>query len=57
MGSPLSPMVDNIYMDHFELNSLNSFPLTLDERKRYVDGVFAKLVHGEEKVNDFFDTS
>ena len=42
MGSPLSPVIANIYMEHFEIKAINSFPLTLDEWKRYVDDIFAK---------------
>jgi retron-type reverse transcriptase len=29
IGSPLSPIVANIYMEKFEVRDLNSFPLTL----------------------------
>ena len=31
MGSPMSSMVANVYMEKFELKVLKSFPLTLDE--------------------------
>ena len=37
MGSPLSPIVANIYMETFEKHAINSFPLKPKRWKRYVD--------------------
>ena len=34
MGSPLSPIIANIYMEHFEQIALKSFPFTPEEWKR-----------------------
>ena len=33
MGSPLSLVIANIYMEHFEMKAINCFPFTLDEWK------------------------
>ena len=52
MESPLYPAVSNIYMEHFEMKVINSFPFTPDEWKRYVDDIFAKWNHGIDKLHD-----
>jgi len=46
MGFPLSPLIANLYMEHFEHMALRSFPFTPEEWKRYVDDIFAKWSHG-----------
>ena len=53
MGSPLSPAVANIYMEHFEIRSLICLSSTPGEWKRYVDDIFSKCGHGKEKLNNF----
>ena len=53
MGSPLSPVVANIYMEKFEAMAINSFPSTPSFWKRYVDDVLAKLSHGMERLEEF----
>jgi hypothetical protein len=53
MGSPLSLVVDKIYMEYFETRAIKSFPITPEEWKRYVDDIFEKLWHGMEKIEDF----
>lgn len=52
MGSPLSPIVENIYMDNFENMVIDSFPFTPKEWNRYVDDIFFKWRHGKENLND-----
>ena len=53
MGSHLSPVIPNIYMEHFKMKAINSFPFTSDESKRYVDDIFAKWSNGINKLHDF----
>ena len=50
MGSPLSPIVANIFMDEFEAKALSTAPHTPSLWKRFVDGTFVviKSVHKEE---------
>jgi hypothetical protein len=37
MGSPLSPIVANLFMENFEKKSLDSYPLKPLRWKRFVD--------------------
>jgi len=55
MGSPLSPIIANIYMEHFEQKALNSFPYTPEEWRRFVDDIFSKWSHGKEKLDQFLN--
>ena len=48
MGSPLSPIVANIYMQNFEKVSIESFPLKPKRWKRYVDDTDVVWPHGKE---------
>ena len=43
MGSPISPIVANLYMEWFEETALQSFPFQLTVWKRYVDDTFVAL--------------
>jgi hypothetical protein len=53
MGSMLSPIVEKHYMEDFETRAINSFPLTPEEWKRYVDDIFSKWQHGKENLEEF----
>jgi len=54
MGSPLSSIVANLYMDKFEKKALESYPLKPSRWKRYVDDTNVKWPHGKEELNKFF---
>ena len=53
MGSPLSPVIANIFMEDFETTAL----VTADHKptiwKRYVDDTFVIWPHGKEKLDTF----
>ena len=53
MGSPLSPVLANIFMEHFEQNALASSALVPKLWKRHVDDIFAVWSHGKEYLNTF----
>ena len=50
MGSPLSQVVENIYMEYFEEKAINSSPLKLKQWRRYVDGTNFPWSHGNERL-------
>jgi hypothetical protein len=53
MGSPLSPAVANLFMEHFEEKALNSAPLRPKVFLRFVDDTFIVWPHGVETLKDF----
>ncbi len=53
MGSPLSPILANIYMERQEEEAIKNFPLKPSLWCRYVDDVFALWPHGNESIQDF----
>jgi retron-type reverse transcriptase len=57
MGSPLSQIVANLYMEKFEKNSLESYHLKPSRWKRYVDDTNIKWPHGKEELDRFLSTS
>ena len=53
MGSPLSPVVANIYMEKFEAIAISSSPFTPRFWKIYADDVLANWSHGKERLEEF----
>lgn len=53
MGSPLSPIIANLFMEGFETRPIESFPLKPKLWKRFVDDTFIIWPHGQEKLNIF----
>jgi hypothetical protein len=54
MGSPLSPIVANRFMENFEKKSLDSYPLKPLRWKRFVDDTNVLWPHGKEDLEKFF---
>ncbi len=55
MGSPLSPVIANIFMETFEQHILESFVLKPKCWYRYVDDTFVIWPHGKDSLNQFLD--
>ena len=53
MGSPLSTIIANLYMESFERKALASTPLTPTLWLRYVDDTFTLWPHGQEQLEEF----
>ncbi|GJQ84395.1 hypothetical protein Trydic_g3871 [Trypoxylus dichotomus] len=53
MGSPLSSVLSNIYLDEFEGRAMDSYELKPKMLLRYVDDTFVIWPHGEEEINGF----
>ncbi len=57
MGSPLSPIVANLYMKAFEKRALDTSAQKPNLWIRYVDDVFAIWPHGDQALDEFLTTS
>ena len=55
MGSPLSPIVANIFMEKLEKYSIYSFPLQPKWWLWFVGDAYSNWPHGEEALKDFND--
>lgn len=55
MGSPLSPVVANLFMEDFESKALNSSRLLPKHWRRYVDDTNVIWPHGQEELDLFFN--
>ncbi|XP_063629974.1 uncharacterized protein LOC134801365 [Cydia splendana] len=53
MGSPVAPVIANIWMEHFEELALRSGPSVITMWKRYVDDVFCILKGNADTVEHF----
>lgn len=53
MGSPLSPVTSNIFMEHFETKALDTYPLKPEAWFRYVDDTFVVWRHGRDELVNF----
>ena len=53
MGSPLSPIVANIFMESFETLALNSYPLKPKVWKIFVDDTNIIWAHGNDELKKF----
>ena len=53
MGSPVSPVIANLYMEHFEKSALSTSPVTNKIWLRFVDDTF--VIIPKSGVNEFFE--
>ena len=53
MGSPLSPVIANIYMEHIEEKALQTVPLQPTLWLRYVNDTLVMRPHGQDELQHF----
>jgi hypothetical protein len=54
MGSPLSSIASNLFMEKFEKKSLDSYPLKPLRWKIFVDDTNVLWPHGKEELENIF---
>lgn len=55
MGSPLSPVIANLFMEHFEIQALETSPLKPYCWKRFVDDTFVIWTHLKSFLTQFLN--
>ena len=55
MGSPLSPIIANLFMENFKQNALSTAHSKPEWWLRYVDDTFIIWAHGREELVNFVD--
>jgi hypothetical protein len=55
MGSPLSPVIANFFMEDFEEKALNQATLKPTCWYRYVDDTFVIWPHGKDNLTEFLE--
>ena len=55
MGSPLSPVLANIFMEDFETKAIETYPFKPTCWMRYVDDTFIIWPHGKDKLDSFLN--
>ena len=55
MGSPLSPVIANLYMEHLEENAMQRSPLPPHLWLCYVDDTFVIWPHGQDELQCFHE--
>ena len=55
MGSPLSPIVSNLFMEYLEIKSFASAQFLLKKWKRFVDDTCVIWPHGRDKLDLFLN--
>jgi len=55
MGSPLSPVIANFYMEDFDMKAIKKATHKPVYWYRYVDNTFVIWPHGQEKLTDFLN--
>jgi hypothetical protein len=55
MGNSLSPVVSNIFMEHFEDIALDTAEYKPAKWLRYVDDTFVVWSHGPARLQQFFN--
>ena len=55
MVNPLSPVIANIFMEHFEELAISTFPVKPETWLRYVDDTFVTWKAGKDKLEEFLN--